>query len=173
MQLREGPAAKGCKDAAVATEVMAALRGVGPTMIKEWEDREGRVRGQGWRDERREDAGRGSGARAIAKGWRLWGWVGTWDIRAAKVDEFEDAFVKRMRMVAGKEEGLEKWQERRKTYGVWNGAIRGWTGGKVEEEEGIVENVGEETEVVEAEYMEVVGEGGEERIEEEVAAIEI
>jgi hypothetical protein len=47
MQLRYDAAITGCKYSTVATEVMAALKGIGPRILKEWEEREGKGRRHG------------------------------------------------------------------------------------------------------------------------------
>lgn len=145
---RVGQLNKGCAYLAVVTESVAAILGIGPRLVKEWEQREGGPRGV------QVSGGGGSlhrryGRTGMQQVWQTFGWVGFWDIREVKVDDLRDAYAKRLQVLTQKVKEGESLAERRRKYGIWNGEIggraelddKGLTLGHVEVEEGATEGI--------------------------------
>ena len=126
LEVRQRADMKGCKYHGVVTESVAAILAIGPDMVRQWEEREGRRRGAGANEVRR-FAGQRFGGMAVGRVWRTFGWVGIWDIRGAKVDEVRSGYQRRLQtmtqQVEGETEGVGK---RKELYGVRDGKIGGW-----------------------------------------------
>lgn len=133
-----GSKAVPCRFRGVAVESVAAILGTEARMVQEWEAR----RGQGRGGSRRSSEGGGEGERygygAMGRVWRTFGWLGIWDIRGVGIDELQDGYMERLRVltwkekekVVSKEEMKEARKKRRQLYGVWEGEIGGWEGGE-------------------------------------------
>ena len=71
MQVRHRAGKKGCRCTAVVTESWATILAIGPQMVREWEEREGKQRG--WFGSKAGPGQQRFGCRAIRRGWQVFG----------------------------------------------------------------------------------------------------
>ena len=131
LQIKSGVDKKGCKQRGVVTESVSGILAIGPDMVREWEEREGRRKGAGVEGVAA-FAGLRYGAIAACRAWRTFGWAGIWDIREAKVDRVREAYHGRLQALRQQsEEPVEPVSQRKELYGVRGGKIGGQGGGRV------------------------------------------